>query len=64
MFRPAIRVPGDYIASSQMQSLKSDEKIVDSKIKYMKDTFELPCLPSPALPLPSDSDEETKVADR
>ncbi len=51
-----------------MESLKSNEKMVNAKIKYMKGTLpvEPPPLrhPLPVLPLPlaSDSDEETEVA--
>ena len=43
-----------------IEDLKSNEKIVDSKIKYMKSTIEPPHLPSPVLP--SDSDDEIEVA--
>ncbi len=43
-----------------MEDLKSNEKIVDSKTKYMKSTIEPPRLPSPVLP--SDSDDKIEVA--
>jgi hypothetical protein len=53
-----------------MEELKCNEKIVDSKIKYMQGTLPvaLPkagkplCQPSPILPSSSDSEEETEVA--